>query len=177
MKMKIIPIASVLLATCLWAGDQKTASTTPPAPAVPAYQLPLVGPTDLFTNNEFNPKNYPMVQSGAISGRFLFANGKRIGTRSEFIVQQDLNAARTSYLAGRAEPAVASLLKAALLLQEDMNLAKAPVQAELRGWALTLEQEAKRIADGHGDPVSHLDVIFHAARLAARDYDSTRMGT
>ena len=96
-----------------------------------------------------------------------------MGIRSEYLVKRHLNTARTNYLAWHPEQAVADLLKAALLLQADINLAKPTVQVELRGCAMALEHEAERIVDGHGDPISRVDTIFHDAQKAARDFDYT----
>ena len=134
-------------------------------------QSPALWTENWITTNSFSASGYPFIQSGPISGKYVYSAGQPAGVRSAYLVDQDLNAARVNYLAWRREQAEAALLKAALLLQEDMNLAQPKVQVELRGCALAIEHEAKRIAEGRTDPVSRIDVLIRDARQAARDYD------
>ena len=174
MKIKFIGLASVLLVAGVWAAEQLPgfrATSSTPTPAVSPVQSPGLWTENWITTNSFSASGYPFIQSGPISCKYVYSAGQPAGVRSAYLVDQDLNAARVNYLAWRREQAEAALLKAALLLQEDMNLAKPRIQTELRGCALALEQEAKRIADGHTDPVSRMDAIIRAARQAAMDYD------
>jgi len=176
MKIKLIIMAGALLVTGAWA-EQLPAFTTNglPAPAAPPAQVPGLWQDSWITTNTFNATGYPFIQFGPItsSDKYMYSAGKRVGIRSEYIVKQHLKTARTNYLAWRPERAMADLLKAALLLQADINLAKPTVQVELRGCAMALEHEAERIAEGQGDPISRVDTIFHDAQKAARDFDYT----
>jgi hypothetical protein len=181
MKMKFLVLASIGLAVGAAAAaagepatpNAKNASTQP----FPTLQLPVFTDSESWiTNSWLGADNESLVQPAHIEGEYWVSDGKRICVRSEYTIKQDLSGARRAYLAHDPKCAVADLLKASLLLQEDMVLARPKMREELRGAAIEVEHEAEMVSEVAAPSARQMNVASREARRAADEFDYARFG-
>jgi hypothetical protein len=181
MKLKCLIVASLGLAvgamTAVANPSTRTAVNNDSTASFPTLRLPIMtGPEGWIRNSWLGAKYGWVAQPAHIEGKYWVANGKRICVRSEYLIKQELTDARHAYLDHDPDLAVADLLKASLLLQDDMVLAKPRMREQLRGAAIEVEHEAENVADGAAWTSRQMTRAAREARRAADEFDYARFG-